>query len=107
MGTTTILIDGNTYRLKWSLRALMAWESANGGKPFAIETMSDQLLFLYCIFCVSNDVQIPDVAERVTYSEFVDALSEDESIGEAFNAVLADVAKKKKLQPMEALQPRL
>ncbi len=93
----TVTICGQQWRIRWTLRAMIAWEEAKGGKPFALANLGDYMLYLYCLFVTSNDVEHPDVADAVPYVAFIDAVGDDDATLQAFADIITDVGAKKKM----------
>lgn len=83
MAKDTISIGGRDLRVKKTLRSYFIYEKATG-RPFKIETMTDNYLFLYSILLASN----PD--QNITFSEFIDAVDERPEILEEMNAILTN-----------------
>ena len=71
----TVTINNKEYKLKYSVRAMMLFEAANGGgKLFSLDTLSDQYLFLYCCILAGNK------DTDLTFDKLLDSLDEDPSI---------------------------
>lgn len=67
-----ILIKDKTITLKKTFRSLIAYESATG-KPFAPKTITDYILYFYCVVIAS------DTALELSYDEFIDWLDTNEN----------------------------
>ena len=85
----TILINGNEYKIKYGIRAMLIQEQITQ-KPFSLENMNEQLVFLYaCLLAANNEL-------TMTYEEFLDAIDDDMSIIIRFGQYLAEQQKKEK-----------
>ena len=85
----TILINGKEYKIKYGIRAMLIAEQITQ-KPFSLENMNEQLVFLYsCLLAADNEL-------TMTYEEFLDAVDEDMSIIIRFGEYLAEQQKKEK-----------
>ena len=85
----TILINGNEYKIKYGIRAMLIAEQITQ-KPFSLENMNEQLVFLYaCLLAANNEL-------TMSYEEFLDAIDEDMSIIIRFGQYLAEQQKKEK-----------
>lgn len=85
----TILINGKEYPIKYGIRAMLISEQITQ-KPFSLENMNEQLVFLYsCLLAADNEL-------TMTYEEFLDAVDEDMSIIIRFGEYLAEQQKKEK-----------
>ena len=83
----TILINGKEYKIKYGIRAMLIAEQITQ-KPFSLENMNEQLVFLYsCLLAADNEL-------TMTYEEFLDAVDEDMSIIIRFGEYLAEQQKK-------------
>ena len=49
-----ITINNKEYKVKYTIRALFAFEQITG-KPFELKTVLDNYLFLYCILLANNE----------------------------------------------------
>lgn len=85
----TILINGKEYPIKYGIRAMLIQEQITQ-KPFSLDNMNEQLVFLYaCLLAADNEL-------TMTYEEFLDAVDEDMSIIIRFGEYLAEQQKKEK-----------
>ena len=85
----TILINGKEYKIKYGIRAMLIAEQITQ-KPFALDNMNEQLVFLYsCLLAADNEL-------TMSYEEFLDAIDEDMSIIIRFGQYLAEQQKKEK-----------
>ena len=83
----TILINGKEYPIKYGIRAMLIQEQITQ-KPFALDNMNEQLVFLYsCLLAADNEL-------TMSYEEFLDAVDEDMSIIIRFGQYLAEQQKK-------------
>lgn len=81
-------INNKEYRLKYTFRALMLFEQITN-KMFNIESLSDELVFFYCILLASN----PD--DTMTFDEFMDSVDDNPTLLAQFQQFLADEASKR------------
>ena len=85
----TILINGKEYKIKYGIRAMLIHEQITQ-KPFSLDNMNEQLVFLYsCLLAADNEL-------NMSYEEFLDAVDEDMSIIIRFGQYLAEQQKKEK-----------
>ena len=85
----TILINVKEYPIKYGIRAMLISEQMTQ-KPFSLDNMNEQLVFLYaCLLAADNEL-------TMTYEEFLDAVDEDMSIIIRFGQYLAEQQKKEK-----------
>lgn len=85
----TILINGKEYKIKYGIRAMLIAEQITQ-KPFSLENMNEQLVFLYsCLLAADNEL-------TMSYEEFLDAVDDDLSIIIRFGQYLAEQQKKEK-----------
>ena len=83
----TILINGKEYKIKYGIRAMLIAEQITQ-KPFSLDNMNEQLVFLYsCLLAADNEL-------TMSYEEFLDAIDEDMSIIIRFGQYLAEQQKK-------------
>ena len=83
----TILINGKEYKIKYGIRSMLIQEQITQ-KPFSLDNMNEQLVFLYsCLLAADNEL-------TMTYEEFLDAVDEDMSIIIRFGQYLAEQQKK-------------
>lgn len=69
----TIKINGKDYKFKNTLRAMFIFEQITQ-KPFKIETLLDNYIYLYSIILANNEDNIID------WNDFINALDDDISI---------------------------
>ena len=85
----TILINGKEYPIKYGIRSMLIAEQITQ-KPFSLDNMNEQLVFLYsCLLAADNEL-------TMSYEEFLDAVDEDMSIIIRFGQYLAEQQKKEK-----------
>ena len=85
----TILINGKEYPIKYGIRSMLIAEQITQ-KPFSLDNMNEQLVFLYsCLLAANNELSM-------SYEEFLDAIDEDMSIIIRFGEYLAEQQKKEK-----------
>ena len=85
----TILINGKEYKIKYGIRSMLIAEQITQ-KPFSLDNMNEQLVFLYsCLLAADNELSM-------SYEEFLDAIDEDMSIIIRFGQYLAEQQKKEK-----------
>ena len=85
----TILINGKEYKIKYGIRSMLIAEQITQ-KPFSLDNMNEQLVFLYsCLLAADNEL-------NMSYEEFLDAIDEDMSIIIRFGQYLAEQQKKEK-----------
>ena len=85
----TILINGKEYKIKYGIRAMLIAEQITQ-KPFSLENMNEQLVFLYsCLLAADNELSM-------TYDEFLNDIDEDMSVIIRFGQFLAEQQKKEK-----------
>lgn len=83
----TILINGKEYPIKYGIRSMLIAEQITQ-KPFSLDNMNEQLVFLYaCLLAADNELSM-------TYDEFLDAVDEDMTIIIRFGEFLAEQQKK-------------
>lgn len=76
----TITINGINYKVKQTIRALFIFEQITK-KPFKIETLLDNYIYLYSIILANNE-------KLLNWDEFINALDEDKSIYEQLMKIL-------------------
>ena len=81
-----ITINKKEYKVKYTIRALFAFEQITG-KPFELKTVLDNYLFLYCILLANN-------VEICTWDEFLTALDDDPNIYLQLNEIIAKALSK-------------
>lgn len=85
----TILINGKEYKIKYGIRAMLIQEQITQ-KPFSLDNMNEQLVFLYsCLLAADNELSM-------SYEEFLDSIDEDMSIIIRFGQYLSEQQKKEK-----------
>ena len=85
----TILINGKEYPIKYGIRSMLIQEQITQ-KPFALDNMNEQLVFLYsCLLAANNEL-------TMSYEEFFDSIDKDMSIIIRFGQYLAEQQKKEK-----------
>lgn len=82
-----ITIKDNTYKVKYSIRALFIFEEMTG-KPFKLEKVMDFYIFFYSMILANN----PD--SNLLFNDFVDACDEDASLFTSFQNYLNEVFSK-------------
>lgn len=83
----TILINGKEYPIKYGIRSMLISEQITQ-KPFSLDNMNEQLVFLYsCLLAADNELTL-------SYEEFLDAVDDDLSILIRFGEYLAEQQKK-------------
>ena len=81
-----ITINKKEYKVKYTIRALFAFEQITG-KPFELKTVLDNYLFLYCILLANNE-------EICTWDEFLTALDDDPNTYLQLNEIIAKAQSK-------------
>lgn len=85
----TILINGKEYPIKYGIRAMLIQEQITQ-KPFSLDNMNEQLVFLYsCLLSADNELTL-------SYDEFLNEIDNDMSIIIRFGEYLAEQQKKEK-----------
>lgn len=87
---TTIKINNEDYKIKQTLRALFIFEQITK-KPFKIETLLDNYVYLYSVILANNNDKILD------WNDFINALDEDNSIYEQLMEILNESKKVEEL----------
>jgi hypothetical protein len=86
-----ITIKGESYRIKYTLRALFIFENVTG-KSFNVESSMEQFLFYYSILLANNP------GMTMSFDEFIDACEPDaegsQDIIKAFSDMLEAQEKK-------------
>lgn len=82
----TVSIKGNDYKVRQTLRAMFLFEEITR-RPFKVETMLDNMLYLYCIILAGNPGNV------ISWDEFIDAADEDPEIITAINTILSETRK--------------
>ena len=82
-----MIINNKEYKLKYTFRALMLFEQITN-KMFTIESLSDEIIFFYCILLASN----PDTMK---FDEFMDYIDDDPTLLTQFQQFLTDEAVKR------------
>lgn len=82
-----ITIKDNTYKIKYSIRALFIFEEITG-KTFKLEKVMDFYIFFYAMILANN----PD--SNLLFNDFIDACDEDTSLFTSFQNYLNEVLSK-------------
>lgn len=85
-----IIIKGQTYKAKYSIRALFIFEQMTG-KLFSLEKIMDYYIFYYSMILANN----PDC--KLLFDEFIDECDENPEIGKQFSSYLDDYFKRQSL----------
>lgn len=88
----TITINGEDYKVKYTIRALFLMEQITG-KPFEIKTLLDNYLFFYCMILANNK----DKEKILSWDEFVDALDDDKELMKQLTEIQMEEQKKNEL----------
>lgn len=88
----TITINGENYKVKYTIRALFLMEQITG-KPFEIKTLLDNYLFFYCMILANNK----DKEKILGWDEFVDALDNDKELMKQLTDIQLEEQKKNEL----------
>lgn len=88
----TITINGENYKVKYTIRALFLMEQITG-KPFEIKTLLDNYLFFYCMILANNK----DKEKILGWDEFVDALDDDANLMKQLTDIQLEEQKKNEL----------
>jgi uncharacterized protein YktB (UPF0637 family) len=92
--TKSVTINGVEYTIKYSIRALFLFESITG-KPFAITSLFDNYIFLYCIILANNKNAV------LSWDEYLDALDRDPEIIKQLNTIIKDHQKEEDIFTIE------
>lgn len=76
----TITINGQEFKIKYTLRALFIMEQITE-KPFQINTIMDEFIFFYSMILANNR------DKKLTWDEFIDAIDKNPSLLEEFASV--------------------
>lgn len=90
----TIIINGESLKLRYSLRALFIFESITG-KAFSVDTLTDNYVLLFSMLLAAN----PDTS--LTWDKFIDALDARPQLFEELTAVLNAAQQRQKLETPE------
>ena len=82
-----ITIRDNTYKVKYSIRALFVFEEITG-KPFKLEKVLDFYILFYAMILANN----PE--SNLLFNDFIDACDEDASLFASFQNYLNEVFSK-------------
>lgn len=82
-----ITINGNQYKVKYTIRALFIFEQITG-KAFEIKTLLDNYVFFYSMLLANNPDKILD------WDEFIDALDNDKELIAQLTKLVDDYQKK-------------
>lgn len=89
MLTRTVTINDVEYRLRACSAAAVFYEQAKGEKFDAVESLTDNLLYFWCMLAACNrDKAVMD------FFDFVDALDENPEILSVFGELLEDARKR-------------
>ena len=88
----TITINGEDYKVKYTIRALFLMEQITG-KPFEIKTLLDNYLFFYCMILANNK----DKEKILGWDEFIDALDNDKELMKQLTDIQIEEQKKNEL----------
>lgn len=88
----TITINGEDYKVKYTIRALFLMEQITG-KPFEIKTLLDNYLFFYCMILANNK----DKEKIIGWDEFIDALDNDANLMKQLTDIQLEEQKKNEL----------
>lgn len=86
----TVKICGEEYEVRNTLRSLFIFEEITG-KPFKVETLLDNYLFLYSVILASNP------GKPIAWEKFIDAIDSDPGVASLINSILAEAQKVEKL----------
>lgn len=78
-----IKINGKEYKFKNTLRSMFIFEQITN-KPFRIETMLDNYIYLYSIILANNNDDL------LKWDDFINALDEDLSIYNQLMEILSE-----------------
>lgn len=84
---TTITINGNDYKVKYTLRALFIFEQITG-KPFQIVTLTDNYLFFLSMILANN----PNC--ELDWDSFIEAIDKDPNLAMQLSKVIENYQKK-------------
>ena len=82
-----IKINGEQYRVKYTIRALFIFEQITG-KPFGIKTLLDNYIFFYSMLLANNPDKVLD------WDNFLDALDGDRELLAQLTNLVDDSQKK-------------
>ena len=82
-----IKINGEKYRVKYTIRALFIFEQITG-KPFEIKTLLDNYIFFYSMILANNPDKVLD------WDNFLDALDGDRELLAQLTNLVDDYYKK-------------
>ena len=88
----TITINGEDYKVKYTIRALFLMEQITG-KQFSITTLLDNYLFFYCMILANNK----DKEKILSWDEFIDALDNDKELIKQLTEIQIEEQKKNEL----------
>lgn len=83
---SSITINNKEYKVKPTIRAMFIFEQITK-KPFKIETMLDNYMYLYSLILANN------LDDAIEWDEFINALDEDPTIYNQLNEVLSSSSK--------------
>ena len=87
---TTIKINGEEYKVKYTLRALFIFEQITG-KPFQIVTLTDNYLFFLSMILANN----PDC--KLDWDSFIEAIDNDPDLATELSKVIENYQKKENI----------
>jgi hypothetical protein len=76
-------INGVDYEIKYTIRSLFLFESITG-RPFSINCLFDNYMFLYCIILANNKNAV------LTWDDYLDALDKDPEIIKQLNSIVTE-----------------
>lgn len=88
-----ITINGKEYTLKYTIRALILWESITG-RMFSLQTLTDQYLFFYCIVMCAMGSE-----SEMTFEDFLKILEDEPQLFADFGAFLENEMKLRGMFP--------
>lgn len=86
----TIKINGEDFKIKYTIRALFMFEQITG-KAFEIKTLLDNYIFFYCMILANNKNKV------LEWDSFLDALDNDKDLFATMNAIVNEQEKQKKI----------
>lgn len=85
----TIEINGQDYKIKYTIRSLFIWEQITG-KPFKIENLLDNYIFFYSMILANNQ----DMENIISWDDFLDALDKEPDLFSKMNEAVEAQQKK-------------
>lgn len=91
-----VTIKGESYKIKYTLRALFIFEQITG-KSFGVESSMEQFLFYYAILLANNP------GMTMSFEDFIDACEPDAEGSQAIIQAFSDLltAQEKKMSLMK------